>query len=107
MNEYKAKKEETFCKQTKQDAFLIFENVSMKKLTHLVFTLFIFDPLKDVVDDATSGSVVEKSVFVVDNKTVINKTEVNQTQVSLRLDPSNIPAGQILAPPPTDVSSIG
>lgn len=45
----------------------------MKTLTHFIFTLFIFDPLKDVVDDATSGRVVEESLFVVDDKTVTNK----------------------------------
>lgn len=46
----------------------------MEKLTHLIFTLLIFDPLEDVVDNATSGGVVEKSVFVVDDETAEKQT---------------------------------
>ncbi len=42
-----------------------------EKLTHLIFTLLIFDPLEDVVDDATSSGIVEKSVFVVDDETAV------------------------------------
>lgn len=42
-----------------------------KTLTHFIFTLLIFDPLEDVVDDATSGGVVEKSLFVVDDETAV------------------------------------
>lgn len=39
-----------------------------EKLTHAGFTLLIFDPLQDMVDDPASGGVVEKSVFVVDDE---------------------------------------
>lgn len=55
--------------------FLVFKKVlgffivPKGKLTHLIFTFFIFDPLEDVVDDATSGGVAEKSVSVVDDET--------------------------------------
>lgn len=44
-----------------------------EKLTHLVFTLLVFDPLEDVVDDAAPGGVVEKSVFVVDDETAVKR----------------------------------
>lgn len=40
-------------------------------LTHFIFPFLIFDPLEDVVDDATSGGIVEKSVFVVDDETAV------------------------------------
>lgn len=53
-----------------------------------IFTLLIFDPLKDVVDDATSGSIVEESVFVVDNETVSNKTQVKPVSPCAKLSPS-------------------
>ncbi len=43
-------------------------------LTHLIFTLLIFDPLEDVVDDATSGGVVKKRVSVVDDETAVKQT---------------------------------
>lgn len=39
-------------------------------LTHFVFALLIFDPLQDMMDDATPGSVVEERVFVVNGETV-------------------------------------
>lgn len=79
----------------------------MEKLTHLIFTLLIFDPLKNVVDDATSGGVVEESVFVVDNEAVSKKTEVKQNKVSSCRDGQKIPMCQIIVFLLTDVSSIG
>lgn len=49
------------------------------KLTHFIFTLLIFDPLQDVVDNATSGGVVEKSVFVVDDETAVKHTSYDKS----------------------------
>lgn len=49
-----------------------------EKLTHLIFTLLIFDALQDVVDNATPGGVVKESVFVVDNETAVKQTSYRQ-----------------------------
>lgn len=46
----------------------------LQNLTHLSFPLLIFDPLQDVVNDATSGGVVEKCIFVVDDETGVKQT---------------------------------
>lgn len=46
----------------------------LQNLTHLSFPLLIFDPLEDVVNDATSGGVVEKCIFVVDDETGVKQT---------------------------------
>lgn len=46
----------------------------LQNLTHLSFSLLIFDPLEDVVNDATSGGVVEKCIFVVDDETGVKQT---------------------------------
>lgn len=60
-----------------------------------------------MVDDATSGGVVEESVFVVDNETASNRTQVEQTKVSLCLDAFYVRVCQYIVSPLTGVSSIG
>lgn len=52
--------------------------MATETLTHLIFTLLIFDTLQDVVDNATSGGVVKESVFVVDNETAVKQTSYCQ-----------------------------
>lgn len=47
--------------------------VARRKLTHLIFPFLVPDPLEDVMDDATSGGVAEKSVFVVDDETAVKR----------------------------------
>lgn len=50
-----------------------------EKLTNLTFTLLIFDPLEDVVDDTTSGGVVKKSVLVVDDETAVKRASYHKS----------------------------
>lgn len=52
---------------------MLCSRVHIKKLTHLIFPFLISDSLEDVMDDATSGGVAEKSVFVVDDETAVKQ----------------------------------